>query len=693
MSHAPDTVLQIPRGEIRPCPFNPRKHFDEQKLNELALNLRKHGVIQPLTVRRRPATDEYPHGIYELICGECRWRGSDERSHPELPERLPAMETLPVLVRELSDADTLEIMLSENMQRQDLTELEQSDAFLRAMAQKNEKGEPVYASVEIFAEKIGVSRQYVQERLRLDRLPKVARKALEEARISFKTARVIVGCPGKIIEDVADVVLNPGKYQIWIGDDYAKAPLNAEQTESEIEQRFVRRLKDAGFDLDDAKLLPEKIEGEERIEGGSCKTCPWAIRAGRGNQENKCLNPACFTKKQEIFAAAELVKAREAGHKILPEKEAERIITHAGNLKYGSGYVDLDEKPCRFERNEKVAETKVPTWEKIVMKGATTPPVVVVQDGMGKVHRLVEHKLAVVAAQENETAHFLNITKGGARSAQQDDYKAQEAKARAEAKLKTVVSLQAMAELVEKVQSSEVPDGFWKWLAEIAAWHGGSDAGNFVVKRRALPGTGHYSDQVKAHGKKLKTDLEQRAFAIELLVARIVKFNGVTDKMFKTVCEMYGVDAGAIDKRLSVEAAQKAKDAAAKKKAAEKKEKAKEGKSQREKKVPVPEVTKDVKKPASKKRAGRETCAKSAPDESDEKCVEYLLIEEDDYQTKVLSLRSQLAPGDKVNVAIIQRKLKSGYFAASMLFDAMAEAGEIREGKLVEKGSKEAVTI
>jgi ParB/RepB/Spo0J family partition protein len=579
-----DQVLRVPRAKIRPSPLNPRKHFDETKLRELGLNLRNNGVINPLTVRVRPGTKEYPEAEYELICGEQRWQSSAARAHPETGEEMPALAELPILIREMDDAEALEIMLSENMQRRDLTPMEECVGFERALAQCRENGERVYANQAALAEKIGVSRSYVTQRLSLAKLPKKGREALARGELSFYAARVVCGLPAAIVESVLDVVLHPARHNIWIGAvGYVKEVLTAEQAAEVIAERFLRRLTEAPFALDDASLLPVREEGGERSEGGACADCPWnsANREDEGEgrrraPEKSCLNVACFRKKTEIHGANQLVLAKERGEEILSNKASAQILSADGELRHNAAYVRLDKKPDRAVRNEKVSEGKVPTWEKIVT-GVATPPVVVAQSASGCVVRLVERKHALAAAQKNGTAHFLSLNAGGGRSAQQRDLNSAEAKARAEAQIKTAVSLAAVGAVVEKIAASEVPEEFWAWLADIAAWHGGSDSGNFVVKRRGLAGA-HYSEAVAACAKKLKKPAEQRALAAELLVARLVKYSGIADKHFKWLGKIFGVDARAIEKRIRAEAAAKAKEKAVRAKAAEKAKAAKEAK-------------------------------------------------------------------------------------------------------------------
>lgn len=637
----PITVHDLPRAEIRPCPFNPRKHFDDEKLNELALNIRRFGVIQPLTVRIREGTEECPLARFEIICGEQRWRACGERPHPTHPESLPAMESMPCIVRELSDVDALAIMLSENLQRRDLTELEEADAFAAALAQTGPDGTPAYATAAIFAETLGVSPDYVTQRLLLRKMPAAGRKALESGRITFATARVIARVPEKIMEPLIDVVLHPAKHEVWTGSEYAREPLTADQVREQIAVRFLRRLSRAAWPLDDGGIMPEVWKDGVRLEGGKCSDCPWNTAnqeqpgeskstGGRraGSIEKSCLNPACFSRKLEIFAASELVKAREAGCETLGETEAAAILGPDGELTVGCGYVELSAVPAISERNGHIPDAEMPTWERLVMDGAARPPVIALADSTGRVRRVVERRLAILAAQTNGTAHFLALTKGGGRSMMDEDVKSEKEAAKTEARARSAAALANMAALVDAVESADPPEEFWKWLAGIAAWHGGADAGNFVVKRRELPGTGHYSEAVEKHLRALGPD-QLRGLAVELLAARLVKFEGINEPHFRQICKLYGVKPAAVER------------------------------------------------PARPPKAGDEKPpdppAPPPPDPAP-----------DIYEQRVAALRAVVKPGAQLSVAKIQTILKLGYRVAKTLSDAMTAAGDLEHGHLAD---------
>jgi ParB family transcriptional regulator, chromosome partitioning protein len=157
-------VQDIPLHRIRESKTNPRRQFDEVKLAD---NIRQHGVLQPVLVR--PIPDGEPE-TYELVAGARRFRAS----------KLAKREAIPASVRELTDAQCLELQLIENLQRADVHELDEARGYTALM-----RLQPETYTVETLAEKIGRSEKYVYARLRLMHL-------IEEAQEAFYVGRLTV---------------------------------------------------------------------------------------------------------------------------------------------------------------------------------------------------------------------------------------------------------------------------------------------------------------------------------------------------------------------------------------------------------------------------------------------------------------------------------------------------------------------
>ena len=170
-SGAARTANMLPVELMRPSPYQPRKHFDDEAFAALVESVRDKGVLQPLLVRKDPKDEKR----YEIVAGERRWRAAQQARLHEVP----------VVVRELSDRDTLEVALVENLQREDLTPLEEAEAYRRLM-------EEFGHTQEVLAKAVGKSRSHVANMMRLLGLPKPVQRMLDERQISAGHARSLI---------------------------------------------------------------------------------------------------------------------------------------------------------------------------------------------------------------------------------------------------------------------------------------------------------------------------------------------------------------------------------------------------------------------------------------------------------------------------------------------------------------------
>lgn len=169
-----EMVEEIALDEIRPNPYQPRKVFDEDALKELSESIKKSGVFQPVILRQSVIKG------YELIAGERRVRAS----------RLAGKKTIPAIVRQLDEEQMIEIAVVENLQREDLSPLEEAEAYQILM----EKLDLTQAEV---AERIGKSRPYIANYLRLLQLPEEIKVMVNEDKLSMGQARTILGLKDK----------------------------------------------------------------------------------------------------------------------------------------------------------------------------------------------------------------------------------------------------------------------------------------------------------------------------------------------------------------------------------------------------------------------------------------------------------------------------------------------------------------
>lgn len=222
---APETMgpkyYLCPIEELRPNANQPRKHFDQKKLEELVASIQEKGVIQPLLVRRLGAG-------YEIVAGERRWRAAQKAGIHEIP----------VIIEEMEDETALELALVENLQREDLNPIEEGEAY-RFLVEK-------YGfSQEEVAKKVGKERSTITNALRLLKLPEAVQKDVIASRLSMGHARALLALD-------ADEDITEARETVITKD------LSVRETE-----RLVQRIKKAKFSKPKTRSLPATSEIEE----------------------------------------------------------------------------------------------------------------------------------------------------------------------------------------------------------------------------------------------------------------------------------------------------------------------------------------------------------------------------------------------------------------------------------------------
>ena len=164
----------LPVGWLHPNPFQPRKSFGAEELEDLANSIREKGVLQPILVR---PTGRGPE-IFEIVAGERRWRAA----------QLAKLHDVPVVVRELSDAESLEFAIIENVQRENLNAMEEAVAY-------HDLTERFAYTQEQLAQGLGKSRSHVANTLRLLKLPDAVQTFVRDGKLSAGHARTLIGSP------------------------------------------------------------------------------------------------------------------------------------------------------------------------------------------------------------------------------------------------------------------------------------------------------------------------------------------------------------------------------------------------------------------------------------------------------------------------------------------------------------------
>jgi ParB family transcriptional regulator, chromosome partitioning protein len=293
----PTGLQTIPLASIIPNVNNPRKHFDQAALKELAKSIESHGVRQPILVR----PDPFESKNFELIVGERRWRAS----------KLAGKKDIPAIVDVLSDREALEVMVIENQQRQDVSPLEEARGYQALMNLGADNGTAAH-TVESIAAKVGKSVGYVYARLKLIALIPAAAEALEGNHITpghailiarlqpIDQVRGLDACFHAYGNDRELKKLDPEKVKLAELHDEGESRLLPEKTLREwIQENINLRLKDVPWKLEDANLVPE---------AGPCSTCQkrsvsnpglFADLAVKG--EDTCFDAACFQEKRKAF--------------------------------------------------------------------------------------------------------------------------------------------------------------------------------------------------------------------------------------------------------------------------------------------------------------------------------------------------------------------------------------------------------
>jgi ParB family transcriptional regulator, chromosome partitioning protein len=232
----------VPIEQLQPSRFQPRRRMDDEALQELAASIAEKGVLQPVLARRVPA--DAP--LFEIIAGERRWRAA----------QLAQLHEIPVLVREFSDREAQEVALVENLQRQDLSPLEEAEGYRRLMQDHAHTQDDVARSV-------GKSRSHVANTLRLLSLPEAVKHMLDDGQLSAGHARALIGSaePEALARNVVRRGLNVRETEALVAADRPSADRRPRPTAKDPDTLALER--------DLGALLGLAVEISFRGTGGS----------------------------------------------------------------------------------------------------------------------------------------------------------------------------------------------------------------------------------------------------------------------------------------------------------------------------------------------------------------------------------------------------------------------------------------
>jgi ParB/RepB/Spo0J family partition protein len=300
-------------AQLRESPFNPRKHYDEAGLNELAASITDRGILQPLLVRR--IEDEKT--AYEIVAGHRRSRAA----------KIAKLTSVPVIVHEFTDREVRQVQLIENAQRVDLSPLEEAEAY----AALRELG----LSTRDIAQEVRKKPSYVAARLTLNTLPAKVKAELSAGVLTAEHAELIGLIPDPQLQEQALKTFIVEHFIEANSTKTAKGVIPLAKARRIIETEFMTVLSAAPFDTEDPTLSPF----------GACSKCP--LRSGNdrdlfGNVQGKnvCTNLADYRLKIENH----LKRLREQGATVLLTPREVKEVFPFGNPQVADGYVDLDAK-------------------------------------------------------------------------------------------------------------------------------------------------------------------------------------------------------------------------------------------------------------------------------------------------------------------------------------------------------------
>lgn len=284
----PPKFEQIPILRISESPTNPRKHFDQAKLEELAAGIRKHGVFEPILVRPNPMFKRVEDGAavqqYQIIAGARRYRASI----------LADLVEIPAIIREMDDKAVDECQLIENSHRDDMHPLEEADGYQRLVKQHG-------YTPQMIAERIGKSESYVYRRLKLAGLCQEAKDAWFAGRLTLEHYNILARLDPASQAKALPLAFHPDYKAGAGGTDYRyppdfESPLPAKSFEDAVRREFFLSLKSAPWDKTDAKLYPK---------AGACANCEKRTGASpmlfdQAETDDNCLDSECFEKKRGL---------------------------------------------------------------------------------------------------------------------------------------------------------------------------------------------------------------------------------------------------------------------------------------------------------------------------------------------------------------------------------------------------------
>ena len=339
------SFTSLPLSAVVASTTNPRKRFNEKQINELAASIKVHGVMQPILVRpinkEAVMANEETCFRYEVVAGERRLRAS----------KLAGVDSIPAMISELDDLETLQLQIIENAQREDLHPMEEAHGFKALLDNKDAKS----WDADKLAEKIGKSKSHIYSALKLTELCTYAQDMFLEDKFGRETAVMIARIPGEKLQTQATKEVIKGN---------GSEPYSFRVAKQHIHNRYTLSLIDAKFSTTDTKLLEK---------AGACFSCP--KRSGNYPElfndiesADVCTDPDCFAAKK----AAHIEVVISQHKRVLQGEEAKKVMPHGVNYGYTvSGYAKANDSDTGLKDGKSWTET---------LSGDMPEPIIIVDE-------------------------------------------------------------------------------------------------------------------------------------------------------------------------------------------------------------------------------------------------------------------------------------------------------------------------
>lgn len=506
-----------PRTDVVPSKTNPRKRFAQEKLDELAESIKKHGILQAILVRPLPAD---PDTKVEIIAGERRWRASG----------IAGLSHVPVRIIHVNDLDMLELQIIENLQRQDLHELEEAESY-EALLDAH-KGDPAYG-VDQIAAKVGKSRAYVYARLKLCALGTKARAAFYDGELNASTALLLARIPVPDLQLTALKEITKGRWN--------NGPMSYREAAQHIQSTYMLRLDQAKFKINDATLLPS---------AGACGECPKRTGANPDlfsdvGRADVCTDPTCFNAKKDAHSERLRLAAKESGLEIITGKDAQKAKPHSYSDEL-VGYVRPGDHCWQVEGNK--------TYAKLLGKDAPQP--VMIEDPH-KGEMIKAYPLDAVKAALRDKGHEISRSK----SAHNDKSRKEEEKVKAmRAHRKTVLQRIHDAARERMASGETLSHDDLRLIASHALDRLASDHEG-PIKEMWQISRARDADRTEKLDSLQPSDLALLLLDLALVshTAVSVYWNQAEPKELWAVAKRYGIDPAAVKRELDAQARAKRK--------------------------------------------------------------------------------------------------------------------------------------